>query len=128
MKMMMQRNIHEIRLFTSDKSEEPIGIVAMSDINTKFQSAVLWFLLGNKKFRGLGYTSRAVARILSHGFGKMNLESVFAWTLEQNFGSQKVLERNGFQFIGKRRNCHLIDGKFYDRFFYDILKKEHVNR
>lgn len=127
LKMMIQRNIHEIRLFTTEDSHKPIGIVALSDINVTFRSAAIWFVLGDKKSARKNYTTEAVNKMLQIGFERRNLNSVYAWTLENNRGGKKVIEQNHFRYIGRRRKCHFIDGKQYDRLLYDLLKFEFKN-
>jgi [ribosomal protein S5]-alanine N-acetyltransferase len=125
-RLMLQRTIHEIRLFTSDESDEPIGLVALSDISEKFKTAVLWYVLGDKSRSGKSYTTRAVSQMLTIGFEERGLESIFAWVIEHNVASGKILEKNNFQFIGVRRNCHYINGRAYDRYFYDLIASEHT--
>jgi RimJ/RimL family protein N-acetyltransferase len=125
-KLMLQRKIHQFRIFTHDKSNDPIGLVVLSDINRSSKTAVLWYVLGDKTYGGKKYTTRAVSEILTIGFGQLGLQSIFAWTVEHNVASRKVLEYNNFQFIGKRRKCHYINGIAYDRYYFDLLKNEHV--
>ncbi len=125
LKLMLQRKIHELRLFTSDESDDPIGLVALSDIDHKFRSAVLWYVLGNTSEARKKYTSRAAGEMIDIGFRKLNLNSIYAWTLEHNIGGRKVIENNNFRYIGKRRQCHYINGNAYDRLLYDLLNSEY---
>lgn len=126
-KFMVQREIHAMRLFTPDDSEKPIGIVALSDINKKFKTAVLWYLLGDKEYSGKNYTTRAVTEILNYGFNKLKLQSIYAWAIDKNKASIKVLEKHNFKLIGKRRQCHYIDSESCDRLYYDLIVDEHLN-
>lgn len=127
LKLMMQRDIHAIKLYTADDSDEPIGLAALSDINTKFKSAVAWCVLGKKKAARKNYTSRAVGQVIKYGFEELDLHSILAWTLEHNTGGRRIIEQNNFQFIGRQRQCHFIDDKAYDRLLYDLLKSEYKN-
>lgn len=124
-KILLGRNIHAFRVFSEEKESEPIGLVALSDINHHFKTAVLWYVLGNKNYSGKNYTTKAVSEMLTIGFSELDLLSVFAWAIEENLPSRRVLEKNGFRLIGKRRKCHMIDGKSVDRMHYDILREEH---
>jgi len=124
-KMMLQRKMHELRMFTADDSEKPIGLIGLSDINKKFKTATLWYVLGDKNYSGQNYTTKAVSSMLTLGFEELKLESIFAWAIQKNIASIKVLEKNRFKFIGKRRKCHYINGNAYDRLQYDILAEEH---
>ncbi len=126
LKMMMQRDIHKLWIYTADDSDEPIGLVGFSDIHPSFKSAVAWCVLGVKMAARNNYTSRAVSRMIKYGFQDMDLHSIYAWTLEHNVGGRKIIEQNNFRFIGRRRECHFIDGKAYDRLLYDLLKTEYI--
>src|SRR5688572_24142592 len=59
LKVAMQRGTYVIRLFTADDDDRPIGAVALSNINTRFQTANFWVILGDKTYARKGYASRA---------------------------------------------------------------------
>ena len=98
-KMMTQRKIHELRMFTADDSERSIGVIGLSDINKKFKAATLWYVLGDKNYTGQNYTTKAVSSMLTLAFEELQLESIFAWAIEKNIASIKVLEKNNFKFF-----------------------------
>ncbi|MHC4549083.1 MAG: GNAT family N-acetyltransferase [Planctomycetota bacterium] len=122
--LMRQRNLHEFRLFTSDEEDEPIGLVALSNVSRTFKTASVWYVLGDKRHGGRGYTSRAVAAMLDIGFDDLGLESIEAWALADNPASVRVLEKNGLRPIGRRRRCHLLDGRPCDRLLFDIVRAD----
>jgi RimJ/RimL family protein N-acetyltransferase len=125
LKVMMQRDIHLLMLFTADSDDTPIGLVALSNISQNFKTAMLWYALGNKAYSGQGYTTRAVSRILTMGFKEVGLGAIGAWTVEHNESSIRVLSRNRFQMIGRQRRCHYIKGHAFDRLLFDLLAVEH---
>lgn len=127
-RMMYQGDEHDFQVFTPDpETDVPIGLVALSDISIKFNSATLWYILGNKKFWGRRYTTRAVNKMLTHAFDKINLKTVYAWAVEQNTPSIKILRNNNFKLIGRRRKCHHVNGEVCDRLLFDLLDSEHQN-
>lgn len=126
LKFMTQKDSHLLRIFTADKDETPIGLVALSNVNHNFRTAMLWYVLGNKDYAGQGCTTRAVSQILALGFLKLGLEAVNAWALEQNTASIRVLERNRFRLIGRQRRCHYIDNRPCDRLLFDMLASEYT--
>jgi RimJ/RimL family protein N-acetyltransferase len=125
LKVMTQRDIHFLRIFTPDSNEEPIGLVALSNVNRRFKTATLWYILGNKSYGGRGYTSRAVSNVLTLAFNELELQAVNAWAVEQNLPSIRILERNNFQLIGRQRKCHYIDDRPCDRLLFDLLASGH---
>lgn len=126
LRMMTQRGIHCLRLFTADASDEPIGIVGLSDVGKVFRTARLWYVLGDKRCAGRGCASRAVRQMLDHGFGPLELESINAWAVRENAPSIRVLEKNHFRPIGVQRRCHWLDGRHADRLLFDLLSTEHM--
>ena len=125
LKIMMQRDIHLLRLFTPDAHDTPIGLVALSNIARDFHTATLWYVLGDKNYAGQGYTRRAVSQILGVGFQDLGLQSVSAWAVELNQPSIRVLLRNGFRLVGRQRQCHRIDNNLFDRLLFDLLAYEY---
>lgn len=125
LKVMAQKDSHVLRTFTDDERDMPIGLVALSNVNRGFKTAMLWYVLGNKEYSGKGYTTRAVSQILGLGFGELGLHAVNAWAVEENAASIRVLKRNNFQLIGRLRQCHYIDGRPCDRLLFDLLASEY---
>ena len=125
LKVMTQKDTQLLRVFTADSDDTPIGLVALSDIDLNFKTAMLWFVLGNKQYASKGYSTRAVAQILTIGFQELALQSVHAWAVDENIPSIRVIEGNNFQLVGRRRQCHYIEGRPCDRLLFDILASEH---
>jgi RimJ/RimL family protein N-acetyltransferase len=57
-------------------------------------------------------------------FRDLGLHSVNTWSVDLN-PSLRTIERLGFRFIGRQRQCHFIDGRLYDRLLFDLLASEH---
>ena len=121
--VMRQQPFHRLFTFPAPDldADQPVGVVGLSDISTRFRYATLWYVLGDKARARQGYTSRAVRAALQIAFQEMDLHSVEAWALEKNQGSIAVLRNNGFREMGRRRECHEIDGRLQDRIHFDIL-------
>lgn len=124
LKVMTQRRSNLIHVFSIAPEKTPIGLVAFCQLNWDFLVGTLWYLLGEKKFRNRGFTSKAVSRFLEQGFHQHNLRSVHAWVVAHNQASVRVLEKNHFSYIGRQRQCHRIDGRWYDRLHFDLLAEE----
>jgi RimJ/RimL family protein N-acetyltransferase len=124
LKMAMQRQTTALRVFTSDREYQPIGVAGLSNINTHFGTAGAWVVLGEKSFARQGYATRAVSRLLTYGFTELHLRSIHTWVVEHSV-SIEVVRRVGFKPIGRQRECHVIDGRTYDRLWFDLLASEH---
>jgi RimJ/RimL family protein N-acetyltransferase len=124
LKVMAQRETHCLRLYTSDKDDRPIGIVGLNGIDYTFRTATFWGVSGDKSFRNRGYSTIASSKLMTLAFRDLELYSVNTWAVDHN-PSLRTIERLGFRFIGRQRQCHVIDGRPYDRLLFDLLASEH---
>jgi RimJ/RimL family protein N-acetyltransferase len=124
LRIMAQRDTHLIRLYAPPGEERPVGIVALNNVDRNMRTATLWVVAGEKTFRNRGWAHVAASRLLTLAFRELGLHSVNTWTVEHN-PSQRGARRLGFRFIGRQRQCHLIDGRPYDRLLFDLLAIEH---
>jgi RimJ/RimL family protein N-acetyltransferase len=123
LKIMTQRSSHFLRVYTND-DDEPIGIMALNSVDPTHRTGTLWGVTGEQAFRNRGYATFATSKFLTLAFNELGLRSVNTWTVEHN-PSVRVLERLGFRYVGRQRQCHCIDGTAYDRLLFDLLPSEH---
>jgi RimJ/RimL family protein N-acetyltransferase len=124
LKIMAQREAHFMRVYTGDHDDVPIGIVGLNSVSRVFGSATLWAVAGDKSFANRGYVSLASSKLLTLAFRDLELCSVNTWIVDGN-SSVRSLQRLNFRFIGRLRQCHLIDGLPRDRLLFDLLASEH---
>ncbi|PYS95470.1 MAG: hypothetical protein DMF50_08620 [Acidobacteria bacterium] len=124
LKILTQRDSEVLRVFTADEGGPPIGLVALSDVDRYSRTARIWTVLGEKTLRGQGHAARGASRLLTYGFRELGLHSVNTWIVEHN-PSVHIAERLGFKLIGRQRQCHYMNERFYDRLWFDLLAPEH---
>lgn len=124
LKIMSQRETHFLRVYTSERDDTPIGIVGFNGVDRTFRTATFWGASGDKSFRNRGYSTFASSRLLTMGFRDLGLETINTWAVDHN-PSLRTIERLGFRFIGRQRQCHYIDGRPYDRLLFDLIASEH---
>jgi RimJ/RimL family protein N-acetyltransferase len=124
LKIGMQRGSYVLRVFTSDIEDTPIGVVGLTNVNQHFKTANVWVVLGDRAHAGRGYASRATSKMLTLGFQELGLQAIHTWIVDGN-PSIHVARRVKFRPIGRQRQCHFIDGKAYDRLWFDVLAAEH---
>lgn len=124
LKIMTQRDTHVLRVFTADNGV-PIGIIGLDDVNRHFKTARIWAVAGDEVFRRRGYATRAVSKMLTLAFRDLGLRAVNTWIVEHN-PSMSIVRRLNFTFIGRQRQCHIIEGRVYDRLWFDLLASEHL--
>ncbi len=124
LRIMAQRQTHFLRAFTSDRDDIPIGIVGLNSVDRTFKTATFWGAVGEKSFRNRGYSTVASSEFLTVAFRDLGLHAINTWAVDHN-QSLRIIERLGFRFIGRQRQCHYIDGRPYDRLLFDLLASEH---
>ena len=60
--------------------------------------------------------------LIHYAFNVLRFNSLFASCMAVNLFSKKVLEKNGFRFIGVRRQMNRFDDKYVDEYMFDIVK------
>ena len=95
------------------------GFVGLSHVaRGALQSAVLSYWV-DEALNGRGLCTRAVSAVIEIAFGELALHRLEAGTLVDNFGSQRVLEKNGFERIGLARSYLLIGGEWRDHVLFE---------
>ena len=125
LKLMSTKPKHCLNFYSSSGGEHPIGLVGLTNIDKHFNTAVLWYVLGDKMFANQGYTTAAVWKLLGIGFNELGLRAISAWAVETNHPSIRVLEKTRFRYIGKQRACHVVDGAVVDRLLFDLVSEEY---
>ncbi|MGV2854472.1 GNAT family N-acetyltransferase [Glutamicibacter sp. AGC13] len=85
-----------------------------------FQSASLGYWIDHE-YTGRGLASRAVATLRTVALNDLGLHRLEASTLPHNYGSQRVLEKNGFVRIGMAPNYLEIEGRWQDHNLYQAI-------
>ncbi|MEP7294427.1 MAG: GNAT family N-acetyltransferase, partial [Chloroflexota bacterium] len=102
-----------------------IGLCGFRDWDRRHNRAEIGYDLAKLYWRqGIG--SEAVGVMLRFGFTRMNLNRVEAEAVLDNVGSVRLLEKQGFQREGVRREFTLeTDGKYLDDGVFGLLRSEY---
>lgn len=109
------------RLFLVRFEGEPCGLVGLAEIDLADHLAMAWYLLGEDHLARRGITSEALRRLTKIAFGEMGMASIYAWIMEDNIASRRVLEKSGFRESGRLRNAVNSNGKQVDRIYFDLI-------
>lgn len=77
--------------------------------------------LCNTEYWGKGVGHFAVSSIIKIAKNDYKLNKIFAGLVEENFGSRKILEKNGFILEGKRIKHLFFNGKFYNQLDFGLI-------
>lgn len=75
-----------------------------------------------KEFWGKGLATEATKLAVQAGFQEFGLARIQAYAMTTNIGSQRVLEKCGFQKEGMLKNFVKVRGKLVDVFIYAIYQ------
>jgi [ribosomal protein S5]-alanine N-acetyltransferase len=98
-----------------------VGRITLDGIERgPFQSGHVGYWVGEAD-NGRGHASAGLAEICTLAFGELGLHRVEAGTLAHNAGSQRVLERNGFERFGLAPRYLKIAGTWQDHVLFQRL-------
>ena len=112
------------RFFLVHCGGKPCGLVALADIDLADATAMVWYALGDSAFSKRGIASEAVKQLIRKSFHELKLESLYAWIMEDNAASARVLQKVGFREIGRIRRAVSSNGRQVDRIYFDLIASE----
>jgi len=102
----------------------PIGTVGLFDINYRNRRAEFGILIGEADARGKGYGTETTRLMLDYAFTALGLRNVALTVGEWNIAGQRAYARGGFREYGRRRQCWMMGGRWWDEIAMDCLATE----
>lgn len=99
-------------------TEELIGCCGIRPFKSEKQSYELGFHL-RKKYWGIGYATEAAEAVIDYSFDFLKADQLYAGHHPQNVGSEKLLKKLGFLYIGK--NYYKPTGLYHPS--YELVRK-----
>jgi RimJ/RimL family protein N-acetyltransferase len=116
------------RLFLVRFEGQPCGLVALADWDSTDKIAMAWYALGDNTLGGRGIITDALKELIRIAFEELGLEALYAWIIEDNHRSQRVLEKVGFREMGHLRRGTIHNGRRVDRIYFDLTKQDMVSK
>jgi len=112
------------RVETADEGLRPIGTTGLGNINYHNGRADFGILIGEADARGKGYGAEATLLTLDCAFTALGLRNVGLTVGEWNIAGQRAYAKAGFREYGRRRQCWLMGGRWWDEVHMDCLATE----
>jgi RimJ/RimL family protein N-acetyltransferase len=112
------------RLFLVRCDGQACGLVALANIDAADKTAMVWYALGEQKLSNRGIISEAVTQLTRLCFREMELASIYAWIMEDNGASNRVLQKAGLREAGRIRRAASSGGRQVDRIYFDLIASE----
>jgi len=103
----------------NDELVGTIGLILQKDVYRK--SAEIGYWIG-EPYWGKGIVTKAVELIVEYGFKNLDIIRIFTGVFDFNIGSQKVLEKNGFEKEAIFKNAIFKNGKICNEVKYAKIK------
>lgn len=105
------------------ENNEHIGNIKIGNINYRHGFADLGFLVGEKRYWGLGIATEAIYLATRYAFDKLKIHYLYGGVYAPNIGSQKSFEKNGFLLESVRKRMCLFGDEYIDVFIYSKLNE-----
>ena len=107
------------------KKKEIIGTCGLYDIDFISKRAQLNILIGEEKYLSNGYGTDAIKVLISYGFERLGLNSIYLGVNSENKRAIKSYEKSGFVYDGERRQFIFTNNRFYNMIMMSILVSEY---
>lgn len=98
-----------------------VGRINLTDvIRGPLQLASVGYFV-DERCNGRGLATAAVGAVVEFAFGEAGLHRIEAGTLPDNFSSQRVLEKNGFERFGLARRLLLLGDEWRDHVLFERI-------
>ena len=105
-----------------------VGAVTLDTIRRgPAQTGTLGYWVG-VSFARQGYMREALAAVVAHAFGPMDLSRLEAACLPENAASRGVLEKSGFKYEGVAQGYLQINGRWRNHVLYSNLRHDRRGR
>lgn len=118
------------KVFTICESTEqiPIGVIGLSNLNSKNQSGYLFIWIGESAYWGKGFGSEAIVLFLGYCYRILNMRRIILEVYDYNERAIRAYEKVGFVKEGKVRRSLFKDGRYVDEYIMSMLKDEYFAR
>jgi ribosomal-protein-alanine N-acetyltransferase len=106
---------------------DPAGWITLVVSNWEHGLAEVGYALSTL-YQSRGLMTDAVNQLLGDLFANTLLERVEARCAIENTGSQRVLEKNGFEREGLLKGYFKLRGKRVDNYLYALLREDYYSR
>lgn len=116
----IKNELEETHLYASvvlEKTNLVIGTIIIFNFNEQSNQAEIGYVF-NKKYWGKGYGSESLRMATDFAFKFLKLHKLHAIVTEDNIGSSRILEKNGYQQEGKLKDHFFIEDKYYDALIF----------
>lgn len=123
------RSPTDIELIIVDKkSDKPIGVAGLHNINWIGRTAEYRIMIGDKSFWSKGYGTEVANLMLFYAFDRLNINRVWLGVNAEQKGGIQSYKNSGFKEEGVLRQEQYRNGRYYDIVRMSILREEYYSK
>lgn len=122
--LMLKRESEGTHLYASvvlKSTQEVIGTVMIFNFDQEANKAEVGYVF-DKGHWGKGYGTESVALITDFAFNSLCLHKLYANVVNENIGSARILQKNGYELEGRLKDHYFIEGKYYDALLFGKIQ------
>lgn len=124
--LMLNREAEGTHLYASivlKSTNEIIGTAMIFNFDKEANKAEIGYLL-HRDHWGKGYGTEIVALMTDFAFQSLHLHKLYAYVVDANIGSARILEKNGYELEGRLKDNYFIEDKYYDALFFGKITNQ----
>ncbi len=106
-----------------DETSRSIGCVDLFEFDPKNRRAGVGIMIANKADRGRGYATEALHLIIDYAFEVLDVHQIYSNVRIDNENSIALFKKAGFEITGLKQDWIYEQGKFYDEYIMQLVKK-----
>lgn len=106
-----------------DETSRSIGCVDLFEFDPKNRRAGVGIMIANKADRGRGYATEALHLIIDYAFEVLDVHQIYSNVRIDNENSLALFKKAGFEITGLKQDWIYEQGKFYDEYIMQLVKK-----
>ncbi len=112
-----------------DQFKEPIGFASLEQRDWgNVKTGHLGLCIAKREFWGKGIGRQITVALLEMAFMQLNAERCDTGSVEYNKRAHKTLKWCGFAQSGSFREIHFVNGHLWNHFYFDLLRREYLER
>ncbi len=115
--------VKQLRLLIANTYHESIGLIDLFDCDFKNKRAGVGVLIYGKSDRQQGYGQQALELLTAYAHTHLDLHQLYCNISEDNTGSLKLFEANGFIKIGLKKDWNYDNGSYKNEFLLQRIFK-----
>ncbi len=105
------------------KTNKPIGVMGIHNINWVSRLATTGAVIGDKAFWGKGYGSEAKMLVLNYAFDTLNLRKICSLVFGFNKRSEAYSKKCGYRVEGILKAHHFKNGEYCDEIHMAVFRE-----